>query len=172
MLRRHSLKGRKSDKRKAGIASMPGLEAVSLFFYRALVSGEVASPSFVNSIFNTICGVVSDYLQCVHESVFNNSGGVAAEFCGYNLNTLLVSVGSVPLIQSFATSGGSPGCDVQMTFAPDTGAVSPGHRRAHSSQISRSRTAGCHTQDLDDSLSRSPLKLNRAGIYEKGDSNQ
>ena len=172
MLKRHSIAGRKSDKLRSGIASTPGLEAVSFLFNTVLVSGEGIFLSLVKSILNTICGVVSDYLQRVHESVFNDSGRVAAGLLGRNLSTLPVSMGSLRMIPVSATSGRSPGCDIQLTFAPQIGAVSIYNHRMHSEAVSGSRIASYRVEYLDDGLSRSPLKNNKAGIYEKGDRNQ
>ena len=172
MLNRHSVTGRKSDKLRSGIWSMPGVEAVSPVVSSVLVFWEETFPSFVKSILNTICGVVSDYLQCVHESVLNDSGRGAAPCRGRNFDPLLVSVGSFQVIPNFAISGRSPGCDIQMTCPRDSGAVQSYHLRTHSEGVLGNQIAGYRIRYLGDSLSRSPLKHNRAGNYEKGDCNQ
>ncbi len=164
--------GWKSDELTAGIATMPVFETVSFVLSSVSVFGQLIFPSFVKFILNTICGVVSDCLQCVRESVLNDLGRVTAECRGKDLNTLLVPVGSVQMIPSFAISGRSPDCDIQMIFAPDSGAVSSYHRHTHSEGILGNQIARSRIEDPGDSLSRSPLKHNRAGIYEKGDCNQ
>ncbi len=162
--------GRKSGNLRSGNASLRRLESLSLECLSVLVFGEGYILSLFNSILNTICGVVSDYLQCVHESVFNDSGRVAADACGKNLNALLVFMGSVQMIPGSAISGRSPGCGIQLAFVPKTGAVSI--YSMHTESLSRSRISMNHFLDQVDGLSRSPLQNNRAGIYEKGDRNQ
>ncbi len=164
--------GWKSDFERSGIASMAGFRAVSLSVSSVLAFGEGIIPSSVKSFLNTICGVVSDYLQCVHESVFYHSGREAVPCSGRNSNSFLTSKGSLQAVAIFAVSGGSPGCDTKMTDVPHSGAVSFYHRHIHSRRVLGNHIAGSRIEYLDDSLSRSPLKKNRAGIYEEGDRNQ
>ena len=164
--------GRKSGNLRSGNASLRRLESLSLECLSVLVFGEGYILSLFNSILNTICGVVSDYLQCVHESVLNDSGRGAAPCRGRNFDPLLVSVGSFQMIPNFAISGRSPGCDIQMTCPRDSGAVQSYHLRTHSEGVLGNQIAGYRIRYLGESLSRSPLKHNRAGNYEKGDCNQ
>ena len=170
MLQRDSIIGRKSGNLRSGNASLRRRGSLSLEFLTVLIFGEGYFLSFFNSILNTICGVVSDYLQCVHESVFNDSGRVAADMCGRNLITLLAFKGLFQPVPDSAISGRSPACDIQSIFAPGSGALSV--YSMHAESLLRSRIARNHFLDLDGGLSRSPLQNNKAGIYEKGDRNQ
>jgi hypothetical protein len=151
---------------------MIGQGAVSSLISSVTVFWDEIVPPFIKSILNTICGVVSDFLQCVHESVLDDSDREAAIFCGMNPNSLLISTGSSRLVPSLAIAGGSPGCDIQMDGTSDSGVFPFRHRHTHSERFLGNQIAGSRFWYLDDRLTRSPLKHNRAGIHEKGDRNQ
>ncbi len=137
-------------------------------FFRKLIylSNEfrLLSEQFLKLFFKTI-GVVVDCLQSFSKSVTSLSGKV--EYIG----PLLL------ILSDEAASYRSSTIGIEM-FAQnkksDDGTVAY-HEYRHSRKLSRNRIAAMDdVKDRNpvDSQNRSPLKHNRAGLYEKGDYNQ
>ncbi len=97
---------------------------------------------------------------------------IVARHSGTNLNHLPDTIGPFNAVPSITIAGGSPDCDIQMTIAPYGSAVLCDHLRTHSELILGNHIARSRTGYIGDSLGSSPLTLNRAGNYEKGDCNQ
>ncbi len=161
MLNRHSVQSWKLGKIKIGLAAIfgfAGVPSVSVF-------GDQIIPPFFKLIFYTICGVVPDRLQSVHKGVPDDSGRVSEGSFGDNFNPLL-------LILLFTIAGQDSAGRSFLSNAPDIGDLSKPCTCRHSENLLVNQILKSRDENLADGQDCSPLKHNRAGIYEKGDCNQ